>query len=121
MITFRFVHNIFDCLYSPFSIIAGMMFGRAISKGNIHILTEICKLTTHIVCTSVTVNCVRNTMLSKYRGKARNGFLSSVILDSSYNYICTETAGNNEVAMTPEFKDVSCYNIPCFCATGYQT
>ena len=103
MITFRLAHNIFDCLHSPLSIIAGMMLGRAVSKGNIHCLTEICKQTTHIVCTSVTVNCARNTMLSKYRGKARNGFLSSVILDSSYNYISTETAGNNEVAMTPEF------------------
>ena len=44
MITFRLAHNIFDCLYSPFSIIAGMMFGRAISKGNIHIFTEICQI-----------------------------------------------------------------------------
>ena len=89
------------------------IFNRLLS-----ILTQISKLTAHIVCTMITLNCTRNTKFSKYRSKARNSFLSSVILDSSYNYISTKMPGNDKVTMAFEFKGVKCHSIPYFCATG---
>ena len=67
----------------------------------------------------VTMNSLGNAMLCKYRNESSNGFLGSVIFHFSDNYVTTESAGNNKVTITLEFKNVCCHSFPCFHATGY--